>query len=128
MAIKIRSTPSLGLEIKPEAPCRKILRHVKAPFTYVRYWYAKFSLLRIFSYSFPDVSASRITRELWWTSQEFPPADIIITIALHAHISPGGWTIGSLLAAVLRSKSQPFDMITQSIKVWKKILRLYWAT
>jgi hypothetical protein len=28
-AIKIRSTPSFGWEVKPEAPCRKILRHVK---------------------------------------------------------------------------------------------------
>jgi hypothetical protein len=28
-AIKIQSTPSFGLEVKPEVPCRKILRHVK---------------------------------------------------------------------------------------------------
>jgi hypothetical protein len=28
-AIKIRSTPSFGGEVKPKAPCRKILRHVK---------------------------------------------------------------------------------------------------
>jgi hypothetical protein len=28
-ATKIRSTPSFGWEIKPEIPCRKILRHVK---------------------------------------------------------------------------------------------------
>jgi hypothetical protein len=28
-AIKIRSTPSFGREVKPEAPCRKILLHVK---------------------------------------------------------------------------------------------------
>jgi hypothetical protein len=28
-AIKIRSTPYFGWEIKPEVPCRKILRHVK---------------------------------------------------------------------------------------------------
>jgi hypothetical protein len=28
-AIKIRSTPSFGWEIKPEVPCRKILRYVK---------------------------------------------------------------------------------------------------
>jgi hypothetical protein len=27
--IKIRSTHSFGWEIKPEVPCRKILRHVK---------------------------------------------------------------------------------------------------
>jgi hypothetical protein len=31
MAIKIRSTPSFGWEVKPEVPCRKILRHVKDP-------------------------------------------------------------------------------------------------
>jgi hypothetical protein len=29
MAIKIRSTPSFGWEVKPEAPCREIWRHVK---------------------------------------------------------------------------------------------------
>jgi hypothetical protein len=29
MAIKIRSTPSFGWEVKPEVPCRKILRHDK---------------------------------------------------------------------------------------------------
>jgi hypothetical protein len=28
-AIKIRSTPSFGWEVKPDVPCRKILRHVK---------------------------------------------------------------------------------------------------
>jgi hypothetical protein len=28
-AIKIRSTPSFGWKVKPEVPCRKILRHVK---------------------------------------------------------------------------------------------------
>jgi hypothetical protein len=31
-AIKIRSTSSFGGEVKPEAPCRKILRNVKKPF------------------------------------------------------------------------------------------------
>jgi hypothetical protein len=31
--IKIRSTPSFGWEVKPEVPCRKILRHVKDPLT-----------------------------------------------------------------------------------------------
>jgi hypothetical protein len=28
-AIIIRSTPSFGWEVKPEVPCRKILRHVE---------------------------------------------------------------------------------------------------
>jgi hypothetical protein len=36
-AIKIRSTPSFGWEVKPEAPCRKILQHVKDPLTHLRY-------------------------------------------------------------------------------------------
>jgi hypothetical protein len=30
MAIKVRSTPSFGWEVKPKAPC-KILWHVKEP-------------------------------------------------------------------------------------------------
>jgi hypothetical protein len=42
------------------------------------------------SYSLPDVSAGRIARELWWTSQEFSPTVIIIIImALHANINLG---------------------------------------
>jgi hypothetical protein len=32
-AIKSRSTLSFGWEVKSEAPCRKILRHVKYPLT-----------------------------------------------------------------------------------------------
>jgi hypothetical protein len=36
-AIKIRSTPSFGGEVKREVPCRKILRHVKDHLTYLRY-------------------------------------------------------------------------------------------
>jgi hypothetical protein len=36
MAIIIRSTPSFGWEVKPEAPCREILRHVKDPLTNLR--------------------------------------------------------------------------------------------
>jgi hypothetical protein len=33
-AIKIRSTTSFGWEVKPDVPCRKILRHVKDQLTY----------------------------------------------------------------------------------------------
>jgi hypothetical protein len=36
-AIKIRCTPSFGWEVKPEVPCRRILRHVEDPLTYQRY-------------------------------------------------------------------------------------------
>jgi hypothetical protein len=42
-AIKTYSTLSFGWVVKPEAPCRKILRHVKDPLTYLRCWYAKFT-------------------------------------------------------------------------------------
>jgi hypothetical protein len=31
-AIKIRRTPSFGVEVKPSAPCFKILLHIKHPF------------------------------------------------------------------------------------------------
>jgi hypothetical protein len=33
-AITIRSITSLGGEVKPSVPCRKILRHVKEPYRY----------------------------------------------------------------------------------------------
>jgi hypothetical protein len=33
-AIKIRSTPSIGWEVKLEVPCHKILRHVKDSLRY----------------------------------------------------------------------------------------------
>jgi hypothetical protein len=36
-AMKIHSTPSFGWEVKPEVPCRKILRHVKDTLRYFRY-------------------------------------------------------------------------------------------
>jgi hypothetical protein len=75
-AIKIRSTPSFEWEAKPQAPCRNILRHVKDSFVHS-------------SYSLPHVSAGRIARELWWTSQEFSLSSIIITMALPAHIHTG---------------------------------------
>jgi hypothetical protein len=63
---------------------------LKDPLTYLRYYYEKFSLLRPFLLLTPDVSAGRTARELWWTSQEFSPTGITTTMALHAHVSPGG--------------------------------------
>jgi hypothetical protein len=36
-AMKIRSTLSFGWEVKPSAPCCKILRHIKAPLRCFRY-------------------------------------------------------------------------------------------
>jgi hypothetical protein len=78
-AVKIRSTPSFGWEVKPKVRCRR-----------------KFSLLRPFRLLAPNVSGGRTAREIWWTSEELSSAGIIIniTMALHAHISPGGWTVG----------------------------------
>jgi hypothetical protein len=35
-AIKIHSTTSFGGEVKPQAPCRKILRHNKETYEYER--------------------------------------------------------------------------------------------
>jgi len=75
------------------------------------------------SYLLPDDSAGRIARELWWTSQEFSPAGIITTMALHAHISPWGWTIGPLVAAVLRHKSHHIGIIIRSINAYKIMSR-----
>jgi hypothetical protein len=90
--------------------CHKILRYVKDPL-YIRYWEAKFSLLRSFLLLAP-MCACRTARELWWTSQELSPASIIIiTMILHAHISPGGWTIVPLVAAVLRHSLVPLNSI-----------------
>jgi hypothetical protein len=39
--------------------------------------------------TWPNVSADRTARDLWWTSQELSPAGTIITMALHAYILPG---------------------------------------
>jgi hypothetical protein len=124
--IKIRSTPSFGWEVKPEVPCRKILRYVKDPLTYLRYWIRKIKCFVHSSSSLQNVFDGTTCREFWWTSQEFSPAGIVIstiTMALHVHISPGGWTLGLMVAAVLRRKSCPIDVISQSVFfVWSTFL------
>jgi hypothetical protein len=113
-AIKICSAPFFGCVVKPEVPCRKILRHVKHPLRYFRHRWAKFLLLRPFLLLGSDVSAGRTARELWWTSQELTPAGII-TMALHAHISLGGRTTGPLVAAVLRHSLNPSNQSINSL-------------
>jgi hypothetical protein len=40
-AIKIRSTPSFGGEVKPEAPCHNIFRHVKITCRYEQKYFAR---------------------------------------------------------------------------------------
>jgi hypothetical protein len=103
------------LRMGSRAEGRKILLHVEDMLTYLRYWYAKSSLLCQFLYSLPDVYAARTSREFWWTSREFSLAVIIITMALHGHISPGGRTICPLVAAVLRYKSHRIDMMSHNL-------------
>jgi hypothetical protein len=60
------------------------------------------------------MSAGRSAKELWWTSQELSAVGIIIiiTVALRAHISPGGWTIGLLVAADLRHRLTPSQSLS----------------
>jgi hypothetical protein len=74
-AIKIRSSPSFGGEVKPSVPCRKILRHVREPFKETSVWH-----IHHFPCSVPHavlLDDCRIARELWLTNNEFTPADII---------------------------------------------------
>jgi hypothetical protein len=56
------------------------------------------------SYSLPDVSAGRIARELWRTSQEFPPADIPVTRGMNNRLVGGRSS---------ETQSHPIDMINQ---------------
>jgi hypothetical protein len=75
-AIKIRSTTSFGVEVKPSAPCRKILRHVKDHFEVWTKIFRRPNLLFL-RQAPPDLLLPYSARELWWKNQEFSPADII---------------------------------------------------
>jgi hypothetical protein len=72
-AMQIRSSTSFGGEVKPSAPCRKILRHVKDPLRYGRDTDRQKSAaifhpisLR-FATRFPCCNKSR---ELWWMNRK----------------------------------------------------------
>jgi hypothetical protein len=89
--------------VKPSAPCRKILQHIKDP---CRVWQRLFVRQNSFAFPVPPALlqasfAGRIARDLWWTNQEFPLSNHS-TMVLDIHISSGGWTIGPLVAAVQR--------------------------
>jgi hypothetical protein len=76
-AIKIYSAPSFG-EVKPEAPRRNILRHLKnhlGSFNKNTSQDQTDHFARS-SYLLPDESAGRIAREIWWKNQQFS-VDII---------------------------------------------------
>jgi hypothetical protein len=74
--IKIRSTPSFTVKVKPETPCRKILHHVKITCNYEQKYFARpnSSLLPPF---YQMTLLLEIARKLWWTNQEFPFLDFI---------------------------------------------------
>jgi hypothetical protein len=62
-AIKPLSTTSFEGEVKLFVPCRNILRHVKEQYGYEKRYFV--------------VLFGGITRELWWTTQEFHSIHII---------------------------------------------------
>jgi hypothetical protein len=72
LEIKIRSTPSFGWEVKPEVPCRKISLEVFQILIGKIRTHSSIPPLR------SHMTAGWIARELWWTSQEFSLAGIII--------------------------------------------------
>jgi hypothetical protein len=79
-AIKIRSTPSFRGEVKPFAPCRKILQHVKNPFKYDMRYLVRQNLTlpsAVTSALLLDHSADITAREIWWSNQEFSAVNII---------------------------------------------------
>jgi hypothetical protein len=78
-AIKILSTTSFGREVKPSAPCRKILRQVKITSKCEqRYFEGQIYhfLHQVTSVLLLDDSDGRIVRELWLTNR-FSPVDVI---------------------------------------------------
>jgi hypothetical protein len=84
---KNRSKPSFGWEVKPEVPCCKILRCVKDTSS-ISGTDRQNSHSFVHSSYLPQMSLLVGLPEFWWTSQElFPAGIIIITMALHVHIS-----------------------------------------
>jgi hypothetical protein len=77
--IKLHSTLSFRGEVKLEAQCYKILRHVKITCKYEQKYFARPN--SPFPFPVPPVcyqmTTGRIAREFWWMNQEFSSADII---------------------------------------------------
>jgi hypothetical protein len=75
-AIKIRSTPSFGWEVKPEAPCYKILRNAKITCKYKQKYFSRPN-----SHSFLQFLLLRsddFARDNWLMNQEFSSVDTIL--------------------------------------------------
>jgi hypothetical protein len=78
--VKIHRTTSFGGEVKPEVQCWKVVRHVKEPLEVWKRYKVRYNSSFPFPFPFDLLlgdSAIRITRDLWWTNQEFYPFDII---------------------------------------------------
>jgi hypothetical protein len=113
-----RSAPSFGGEVKPSAPCRKILRNVNITLNTnqgtseakciisvaISSWFATRWLLVIFPETLVEESVF--------------PCRYHSTMSFHAHISPGEWTIGPLVATVQR---RVFTPPTWSSSLWSKM-------
>jgi hypothetical protein len=101
---KIRSKPFFGEEAKLSAPWRNISRHVKRnPFEVWRYFVKPNSPFT--SKLPPDLLLDDFARDYQKAMVDESgvfPCRHHSTIGLHAHVGPGRWAIGSLVAAVQR--------------------------
>jgi hypothetical protein len=61
------------------------------------------------------MTAGRIARELWWTSQEFSPASIIISPWLSMLIYHLGMNNRPVGVSACDAYSHPIDIINQSM-------------
>jgi hypothetical protein len=110
MGEKIHCTPSFGRVVKTQAPCCKILQHVKS---HLHVWTeilhkAKFSVhspippacyQMSLLVGLPESSCEQVKSFLCRHHHS--------TMVLHAHISLAGWTIGPLKATVQRHSLTP---------------------
>jgi hypothetical protein len=92
--IKIRSTPSFGWKVS-RSPHVRFYGMLK-----IRWRISDVDRQNSHSvqssYFLPDVAAGRTVREVWWTSQEYSPAGIIITLAIPAWRLENVWWGGSM--------------------------------
>jgi hypothetical protein len=103
--IKILSTLSFKGKVKPEAPCRNILRHVKCHLQVgikiLRK--AKFSFISPIPPACYQMTTARVATELWWMNHDFSSVDIIIPPRFSTLIWPIIWGINNRpVAAVQR--------------------------
>jgi hypothetical protein len=111
----IRSTSSLGEGVKPSAPCRNPLRHVKNPF---EVWKRHFVRQNT---SFPTqvspalLLLARLPKSSGGRIRSFL-CQYHSTVVLHSHTSPGGWTASPSKAAVQRRSVVP--------SIWSSTLQM----